>query len=72
MRHHLLAGVVLALTAPALAQGKKEQRDEDFLKERPAVGDPFPTVTVYLPNGKETSTATLRGHYTVLTFGCLT
>src|SRR5688500_11735002 len=61
---------LLALTPTAWAQ--KEQKEEEFLRARPAVGDPLPDVTVYSPDGKEISTANLRGHYTVLTFGCLT
>jgi cytochrome oxidase Cu insertion factor (SCO1/SenC/PrrC family) len=71
MRVLMVTGLALALAAPAAAQGKKE-REEDFVKARPAVGDPLPDVTVYSPDGKEFSTASLRGHYTVLTFGCLT
>ncbi len=62
-----LAGL---LGGPALAQ--REKKDEDFLKEKPMVGESLPDVTVYSPDGKEFKTADLRGHYTVLTFGCLT
>jgi cytochrome oxidase Cu insertion factor (SCO1/SenC/PrrC family) len=72
MRLVLLTGVALVLSAPALAQGNKEQRDEDFLKAKPAVGDALPDLTVYRPDGKEVKTSELRGHYVVLTFGCLT
>ena len=72
MRFLLVTGLALALAAPALAQGKKEQRDEDFEKARPAVGDPLPDVVVYSPDGKDVKTSELRGHHVVLTFGCLT
>ena len=73
MRIFVVAGFALALAAPAaLAQGPKEQREEDFLKGKPAVGDVIPDLTVYTPDGKEVKTGDLRGHYTVLTFGCLT
>lgn len=72
MRLLLLTAAALALAAPTLAQSKKEQREEDFLREKPAVGGLLPDVTVYTPDGKEFSTKALRGHYTVLTFGCLT
>lgn len=58
--------------APGAAIAQKEQREEDFLKGKPAVGDTLPDVTVYSPDGKEVNTSSLRGHYTVLTFGCLT
>ena len=72
MRLLMLSVLAFALAASAVAQSKKEQRDEDFLKDKPAIGDPLPEVTVYAPDGKEVSTASLRGQYTVLTFGCLT
>jgi cytochrome oxidase Cu insertion factor (SCO1/SenC/PrrC family) len=72
MRLLMLSALAFVLVASAVAQSKKEQRDEDFLKDKPAIGDPLPEVTVYAPDGKEVSTASLRGHYTVLTFGCLT
>lgn len=64
--------LVAALPAGAAAQPKKERSDEDFAREKPAVGDTIPDLTVYTPDGKEVKTSDLRGHYTVLTFGCLT
>lgn len=73
MRTLWVAGLGLLLAAvPAPAQDPKGQREEDFVKAKPAVGDPLPDLTVYSPDGKEVKTADLRGHYTVLTFGCLT
>ena len=62
--------LMVALAPPAFAQ--REKKDEEFLKEKPLVGDQLPDLTVYTPDGKEFKTADLRGHYTVLTFGCLT
>jgi cytochrome oxidase Cu insertion factor (SCO1/SenC/PrrC family) len=61
----------LALTGGA-AIGQPKISEEDFAKQKPAVGDTLPDLTVYSPDGKEVKTADLRGHYTVLTFGCLT
>ena len=73
MRTFVLTGLALALAVPAaFGQPKREQKEEDFLKGKPAVGDVIPDLTVYTPDGKEVKTADLRGHYTVLTFGCLT
>jgi cytochrome oxidase Cu insertion factor (SCO1/SenC/PrrC family) len=74
MRTLVLAlSALAAAAAPAPAQGPKgEQREEDFVKGKPAVGDPVPDLTVYTPDGKEAKTADLRGRYVVLTFGCLT
>lgn len=64
--------VLFLAMAPGAALGQKEQREEEFVKGKPAVGDALPDVTVYSPDGKEVKTSSLRGHYTVLTFGCLT
>ncbi|MBC7852549.1 MAG: hypothetical protein IAF94_03850 [Pirellulaceae bacterium] len=66
-----IAVVVAMLPTVTWAQRKKAS-EEDFVKEKPAVGDQFPDVVVYDPHGKEVKTSDLRGHYTVLTFGCLT
>ena len=58
------------LPTRADAQGKKNE--EDFLKQKPAIGDKLPDLTVYDPDGKEVKTSSLRGQHVVLTFGCLT
>lgn len=63
--------LVAALPAAALAQPPKKD-EEAFVKEKPAVGDVLPDVTVYGADGKEVKTSELRGHHTVLVFGCLT
>jgi cytochrome oxidase Cu insertion factor (SCO1/SenC/PrrC family) len=69
-----LAVAIAALPATAIAQGQKGQKksEEDFIKEKPAIGDVLPNLTVYSPDGKEVKTSSLRGQYVVLTFGCLT
>lgn len=54
----LLAGLVL----PGFAQRGR----------LPQVGSTLPNVSVYDENGKAFSTQSLRGHYSVLVFGCLT
>lgn len=69
----LVALMLVAMSSPVQAQRKKlKVNEEDFLKEAPVVGDKLPEVSVYSPTGTEFTTADLRGHYTVLTFGCLT
>ena len=73
MRGMFLVGALFAVAGspPALlAQGRLTE--EQFVKRKPAIGDLLPDVTVYAPDGKEVKTSSLRGHYTVLTFGCLT
>lgn len=73
MHARLLAKLALLLAfCPTIAFAQKEQREEDFLKGKPAIGDTLPDLTVYSPYGKEVKTSSLRGHHTVLVFGCLT
>jgi cytochrome oxidase Cu insertion factor (SCO1/SenC/PrrC family) len=67
----LLALVAVALL-PATALAQQKKNEADFAREKPAVGDTIPELTVYSPDGKEVKTSSLRGHYTVLVFGCLT
>ena len=63
----LLAGL---LAGPVSAQGGKE--DPEWVKKSPTIGEALPDLTVYTADGKEFKTPSLRGHYTVLAFGCLT
>jgi cytochrome oxidase Cu insertion factor (SCO1/SenC/PrrC family) len=75
MRFTAFLGVAIVIAmfpAAIFAQQKKKASEEDFVKEKPAVGDPLPDLVVYDSGGKEVKTSSLRGHYTVLTFGCLT
>ncbi len=67
-----LAGVLLwLLPSLAIAQNLIE-REAEFLTTRPLVGEPLPDVAIYTAEGAPFKTSSLRGHYTVLTFGCLT
>jgi hypothetical protein len=69
----LVAGLPLGAAAqPAKQPGKKQKSEADFAKEKPAVGDTLPDLTVYSPEGKEVKLSSLRGSHVVLTFGCLT
>lgn len=63
----LLTGL---FAAPVCAQGGKE--DTEWVKQSPTIGDACPDLTVYTADGKEFKTSSLRGHYTVIDFGCLT
>src|SRR3569623_1914184 len=75
MRAYLLCliAIVLAVSAmEAQAQQRVQELEEEFLETKPLIGDPLPEVTVYTSDGKPFKTADLRGHFTVLTFGCLT
>jgi cytochrome oxidase Cu insertion factor (SCO1/SenC/PrrC family) len=74
MRFESLLVFALAFVAlPTDVQAQRmQEREEEFLKSQPLVDDPLPDVTVYSPDGLPFKTADLRGHYSVLTFGCLT
>lgn len=70
-----LGWTLLAMSLPGalFAQEKKKKpSEEDFVKISPALGDPFPALGMYDVNGKEIEIGDLKGHYVVLTFGCLT
>ena len=62
---------VASFPTAAVAQQQKKS-EEDFVKEKPAIGDTLPDLTVYSPDGKEVKLSSLRGQHVVLTFGCLT
>ena len=69
-RARLLSVLMIGLFAgPVTAQGKE---DPEWVKQSPTIGDPLPDLTVYTADGKEFKTSSLRGHYTVIDFGCLT
>jgi cytochrome oxidase Cu insertion factor (SCO1/SenC/PrrC family) len=69
----LAIALVVLVTSSQLSVAQERQRDEaQFVKERPAVGETVPDVTVYDIQGQPLKTSSLRGHYSVLTFGCLT
>jgi len=67
-----VSSALFAAMSGASASAQMRQSDEEFAKSKPGIGDMLPDVTVYAPDGKEVKTSELRGHYTVLTFGCLT
>jgi peroxiredoxin len=68
----VLGMLIGTLPGSAPAQPEKKKNEEDFVKEKPAVGDRLPDLTVYSPDGKEVKLSSLRGRHVVLTFGCLT
>jgi len=53
-------------------KSKFYQGVEAFEKSWPTLGDRLPELNLYHPDGREVKTSNLRGHYTVLTLGCLT
>lgn len=64
--------LLVALPLRVDAQQRLQEREEEFLKSKPLVDGPLPDVSVYSVDGQPFKTGDLRGHYTVLTFGCLT
>ncbi len=67
-----LLPLIVALQGQVAAQQGKKKNEADFVKEKPAVGEKLPDLTVYSPDGKEVKLSSLRGSHVVLTFGCLT
>jgi len=59
----------LTLTAASFGQGGVNER---FERSSPAVGQPLPELTCYDAAGAEVKLHEVKGHYTVLVFGCLT
>ena len=51
---------------------RPEGRNGGFDESAPKVGDPLPDVTAVDADGNEFKLSSLKGHYTVLVFGCLT
>jgi len=66
-----LLGLTLVLSSLSPVFGQRKD-DDAFVAEKPAIGDSLPDLTVYHPNGEELKLSSLRGHHTVLVFGCLT
>jgi cytochrome oxidase Cu insertion factor (SCO1/SenC/PrrC family) len=71
LRFVLVLAAAAPLPAAAVAQPSKKD-EEAFTREKPAIGDRLPDLTVYSPDGKEVKTSSLRGQHVVITFGCLT
>jgi cytochrome oxidase Cu insertion factor (SCO1/SenC/PrrC family) len=61
-----------SLTKQVQSQEQKEKDEAAFVAQTPTIGDTLPSLSVYDHTGKTFTTDSLRGHYTVLTFGCLT
>lgn len=64
--------VVAAMPVSMLAQQRMQEREQEFQRLAPLIGEPLPDVTVYASDGSPFRTSDLKGHFTVLTFGCLT
>jgi cytochrome oxidase Cu insertion factor (SCO1/SenC/PrrC family) len=64
--------LLLLVAFPITVAAQRKNNDDAFPREKPAVGQPLPELTVYDPQSKEVATTGFRGHYTVFTFGCLT
>jgi cytochrome oxidase Cu insertion factor (SCO1/SenC/PrrC family) len=63
------AAVGLSINVACLGQGGMNGR---FEASSPAVGQPLPEVMLFDAAGDEVKLHEIKGHYTVLVFGCLT
>ncbi len=71
----LLLGISTLLAGNAFAQpggGGRSGSSRGPGGNLPAVGTMVPDISLYDDRGKEFSTTSLRGQYSVLVFGCLT
>ena len=64
--------ICVACIPAAFGQQRMQEREEEFMAQKPLVGEPLPDLTVLNSDGTPFRTADLNGHYTVLTFGCMT
>jgi hypothetical protein len=67
-----VAAVLALMPTLAIGQQRMQEREQEFLRSKPRIDDPLPDVSIYAADGGPFKMADLRGHYTVLTFGCLT
>jgi len=68
----ILAMLSLSVITEKHLAAQAGREDPEWVKKSPTVGDMLPDLAVYSADGKEFKTSSLRGHYTVLDFGCLT
>ena len=68
----LLITILACATVPTLAQPPRDSRSRGGGSPIPQPGTILPTVRAVDEQGRDFSTASLRGSYTVLVFGCLT
>ncbi len=54
------------------ADESSQRRPSEFERRSPSIGERLPDVEVYDAQGNRFRLSVLRGHYTVLVFGCLT
>ncbi len=73
IRTAFLLILILACTiVPTLAQSPRDARSRGGGGQIPQPGSTLPSVRAVDEQGRDFSTASLRGSYTVLVFGCLT
>ena len=54
------------------SQRSRSRASSGFGRSAPKIGDSLPEVSAFDAEGKEFNLSSLKGHYTVLVFGCLT
>lgn len=58
--------------AGARGQSEREVLQSRFDKSSPAIGSTLPHATAYDADGNKLDLASLKGHWSVIVFGCLT
>ncbi len=72
IRRSFLFGLMACALAHASPTAAQMKEDPEWLKKSPTIGDPLPDLIVYNADGTEFKTSSLRGHHSVIAFGCLT
>lgn len=68
----LLIPILGCIIMPSFGQAPRDSRSRGGGSQIPQPGTLLPTVRVVDEQGRDFSTASVRGSYTVLVFGCLT
>ena len=66
----LMGGLLVA--SPAAAQRGGSALQNRFEKNSPGIGQTLPDITLYDEQGRPFAVRDLKGHYSVIVFGCLT
>ena len=79
LRPFLLVALLFGLAGSSFGQppaqkgsSAKQEVDRGFDRVAPAIGQPLGDISAYDAEGKQIRLSSLKGHYTVLVFGCLT
>ena len=68
----IVSGLLLMAAFPGAIQAQRRGNNPEFERNSPAVGERLPDITVFDANGDEFPLRSIKDHYSVVVFGCLT